>query len=152
MKKGIVLLCLLLLSGCACSASMKPSSTPTPSPSASAETVKEAKDVTGEETSFGTPIVSLKMKEGKIIEISIDEITGETTKKSLGDEYKLSESAVDTWANQIKALEEYILSHDINEISTDTNGKALDADLLAGCTIQIENYLKTVRKAMNEAK
>ncbi len=153
MKQYLVYLIIFLLCGCACSVNETPGSTPAPTPSASAQPQeKKADDVVGEETQFGTPIVSLTMKEGKIIEISIDEITGETTKKALGEEYKLSDSAVDSWANQIAFLESYLLEHDVNDIQTDENGKALDQDLLSGCTIQIETILKTVRKAMNEAQ
>ena len=151
MKKCLVYAMVLMLCGCACSKNPTPTPTPTPTPSATSQ-VKKAVDVTGEETQFGTPIVSLTMKEGKITEISIDEIMGESTKKQMKDAYQLPESAVAPWSQQIKTLEDYIVNHDINDIQTDENGKAVDQDLLSGCTIQIENYLKTVRKAMNEAK
>ena len=150
MKKCLIYAMVLMLCGCACSKGPAPTPTLTPTPSAASH-VKKAVDITGEETQFGTPIVSLTMKEGKITEISIDEIMGETTKKQMKD-YQLPESAVAPWAEQIKTLEEYILNHDVNDIQTDENGKAVDQDLLSGCTIQIEGYLKTVRKAMNEAK
>ena len=151
MKKCLVYLMCILLSGCACSKT--PSATPTPSPSSSsASSMKKAVDITGEETQFGTPIVTLAMKDGKITELSIDEIYGESTKKKMKDSYQLPESAVAPWSEQIQYLESYILKNGISDIQTDQNGKALDSDLLSGCTIQIENYLKTVRKAMNEAK
>lgn len=153
MKQYLVFLIMLLVCGCACSVDEKPASTPAPTPSASAQPQeKKVEDVIGEETQFGTPIVSLTMKEGKITEISIDEITGDTTKKAMGEEYKLSDSALDSWANQIAFLENYLLEHDVNDIQTDENGKAVEQDLLSGCTIQIENILKTVRKAMNESQ
>jgi len=155
MKQYLIFLALLLLCGCACSMNQTPSSSPSPTPSSTPSVQSQEKrveDITGEETQFGTPIVSLTMKDGKITEVSIDEITGDTTKKAMGDQYKMSDSAIDTWANQIAFLEKYLLEHDVNEIQTDENGKAEDQDLLSGCTIQIENYLKTVRKAMNEAR
>ncbi len=153
MKRIVLITALLLLGGCACSMNQNPSPTPssTPSPTPSSEE-KTAEDITGEETQFGTPIVSLTMKDGKITEISIDEITGDSTKKQMGESYQLPETAVDTWINQIQHLENYILNHDVNQIQTDAQGKAVDEDLLSGCTIQIDNYLKTVRKAMSEAK
>lgn len=151
MNRFVLIVMLLMCTGCACSTSQKPASSPAPSSSPEPQ-VKEAYNVTGEETQFGTPIVSLKMKEGKIVELSIDEITGESTKKSLGDDYKLPEGAKDTWSNQIKALEEYIVNHGLDKIQVDAQGKALNEDLLSGCTIQIDNYLKTVRQAMNEAE
>ena len=70
-----VLLLSCVLFGCSCSPSgseIKP--TPSSSPEATMIPLKEAKDVAGEQTPFGTPLVSLKMQEGKITEISIDEI------------------------------------------------------------------------------
>lgn len=150
MRKCLVYLMCVLLSGCACAKT--PSSTPAPTPSANSTTAaKKAVDVTGEQTQFGTPIVTLSMKDGKITEISIDEIYGESTKKKMKDSYQLPESAVAPWSEQIKFLEDFILKNGVN-VQTDQNGKAVDSDLLSGCTIQIENYLKTVRKAMNEAK
>ena len=153
MKRIVLMAALLLCTGCACSMNQKPSPTPSSTPTASsAPEEKRAEDITGEETQFGTPIVSLIMKDGKITEISIDEITGDSTKKQMGEAYQLPETAVDTWVNQIQHLENYILNHDVNQIQTDAAGKAVDEDLLSGCTIQIDNYLKTVRKAMSEAK
>lgn len=153
MKKCCLFLSLVLLCGCACTKQDQPSPTPSPIPSPTSEPqVKKAVDVTGEETQFGTPIVSLTMKDGKITEISIDEITGESTKKQMKDSYQLPESAVAPWIDQIAYLENYILKHDVQSIQTDANGKAVDSDLLSGCTIQIDNYLKTVIEAMNQAK
>ena len=143
------IVCVLLLSGCACSTEQKPTVTATPD---SESKMKEAVDVTGEEGAFGTPIVSVVMKDGKITEVSIDEITGESTKKQMKDSYQLPESAVASWSEQIKYLEDYIVKNGVDQIQTDQDGKAVNEDLLSGCTIQIENYLKTVRKAMNEAK
>ena len=151
MKKCLIYFMCLLLCGCACSKT--PSATPAPSPTPSSEpSMKKAVDITGEETQFGIPIVSLSMKDGKITELSIDEIYGESTKKQMKDSYQLPESAVAPWTDQIAYLEDYIIKNDIQKIQTDDNGKAVDSDLLSGCTIQIESYLKTVRKAMNEAK
>ena len=103
MKKYLFFVVVLMLCGCACSKS--PTPTPSPTPSTTSQ-VKKAVDVTGEETQFGTPIVSLTMKEGKITEISIDEITGESTKKKMKDAYQLPESAVAPWSDQIKTLED----------------------------------------------
>ena len=151
MKKCLIYFMCLLLCGCACSKT--PSATPAPSPTPSSEpSMKKAVDITGEETQFGTPIVSLSMKDGKITELSIDEIYGESTKKQMKDSYQLPESAVAPWVDQIAYLEDYIIKNDVQSIQTDADGKAVNSDLLSGCTITIESYLKTIRKAMNEAK
>ena len=151
MKQLLMIALLILCGGCACSANQNASASPLSS-SDSQQTEKKAVDVTGEETQFGTPIVSLTLKDGKLTELTIDELTGESTKKQMGDAYQLPDAAVDTWSNQIAFLEDYILKHDINQIQTDESGKAVDSDLLSGCTIQIDSYLKTIRKAMSEAK
>ena len=99
---------------CGCSCAKTPTATPAPSPSSSsASSIKKAVDVTGEESQFGTPIVTLTMKDGKITELSIDEIYGESTKKKMKDSYQLPESAVAPWSDQIQYLEKYILKNGI---------------------------------------
>ena len=143
----------VILTGCSCTpggSSVKPSATPAPTEEPK-ETIKEAKDVVGEETAFGTPIVSLKMSEGKIIEINIDEITENGSKKELKDEYKMSDSAIAPWAQQIQALEDYIVANGVEKIEL-KDGKAANEDLVSSVTINIENYIKTINKALNEAK
>ncbi len=149
MKRCIgMILFSLCLSGCSCtvggSGTLENSAVPESS-------IKEAKDVVGEQTAFGTPIVSLKLNEGKIVELNIDEIIEDGTKKELKDEYVMSESAVAPWWKQIETLEKYILDHGLESLEL-KDGKAVNEDLISSVTINIENYVKTINKALNEAK
>lgn len=105
----------------------------------------------GEETQFGTPVVSLKMSEGKITEISIDEITANGSKKELKEEYTMSEDAIAPWYKQVEALENYIVAHGVEKIEVN-EGKVVNEDLVSSVTINVENYIKTINKALNEAK
>ena len=84
--------------------------------------------------------------------LSIDEITGDTTKKTLGDNYKMSEMAKASWSDQVKALEDYILTHGPDSIRVDQDGKAINEDLKSQCTINVANYIKTVQKAIEQAE
>lgn len=148
----MILLFSCILFGCSCSPSgseVKPS--PSSEPTATITPVKEAKDVTGEQTPFGTPVVSLKMQEGKIIEITIDEITDQGSKKELKDSYKMSENAIAPWYKQVEALENYIVQNGIEKIELN-EGKVVNEDLMSSVTISVENYIKTINKALNEAK
>lgn len=159
MKIGLFFLAaVLILTGCSCTpngssvSSPSPSASPSALPSSSpAAAYKEAKDVVGEESSFGTPVVSLKMSEGKIVEIDIDEINDAGSKKEMGEEYKMSENAIAPWYKQIEALEKYIVENGVESIELN-EGKAVNEDLVSSVTISIENYIKTINKAVNEAK
>lgn len=80
MKKIILcaVLCLAVLTGCSWnqkkpqpSPSASPSTAPTVSPTID-PAITEASDVVGETTTFGTPIVSVQMRDGKISWVSID--------------------------------------------------------------------------------
>ncbi len=157
----IISLCLLVfsLAGCSCSMggsttepTMTPSSTPTPTSNTSqSANTKEAIDVLGEESDFGTPIVSLKLEDGKIVDLNIDEIYENSSKKELGDEYKLSDSAVAPWHVQIQSLEDYIMANGVESVEL-SDGKVVNTDLMTSVTISVENYIKTVNKAIDEAK
>lgn len=160
MKKIILCaaLCLAVLTGCSWnqkkpqpSPSASPSTAPTVSPTID-PAITEASDVVGETTTFGTPIVSVQMKDGKISWVSIDEITEDTTKKTLGDQYKLGEQAIARWSQQIQALEDYIVAHGLEAVNVDEEGKAVNEDLRTQCTITIQNYLETVKKAVSQAE
>ena len=91
MKKIILCagICLAVLAGCSWN-KKNPQPTPTASPSTSPSACRplirrsrEASDIVGETTTFRTPIVPVQMKDGRISWVSIDEITEETTKKTL---------------------------------------------------------------------
>ena len=160
MKKIILCagICLAVLAGCSWNKNNSqpaPSASPSPSPSALPTidpAITEASDIVGETTAFGTPIVSVQMKDGKISLVSIDEITEDTTKKALGDQYKLGEQAIAGWSEQIKALEDYIVAHGLDAVDVDEEGKAANEDLRTQCTITIQNYLQTVEKAVSQAE
>lgn len=156
MKLAVTLfVCGLMLCGCSWNKKQpQPTPTPTTAPSASPTidpSIAEASDVVGETTSFGTPIVSVQLIDGKIHWLSIDELTENTTKKTMGDEYKLGEQAIASWAEQIKNLEDYIVKNGVAGIETDAEGKAANEDLRSQCTISIRNYLNTVEKAVDQA-
>lgn len=156
--KRLMILCLMAitLTGCSCTpngSEVTPSASPSPTmtPSASPMNVKEAKDVVGEEGKFGTPVVSLKMSEGKITEVMIDEITDNGSKKELKDEYKMSDTAIAPWYKQVEALEKYIVENGVEKIET-KDGKVVNEDLKSSVTITVEEYIKTINMAVNEAK
>lgn len=113
--------------------------------------VKEAKDIVGEETQFGTPLVSLKLSNGKIVEIKIDEITTQGSKKDLKEDYEISEDAVAPWYKQIESLENYILKNGVDTLEL-KEGKVVNEDLRSSVTINVEGYIKTIQGAINQAK
>ena len=66
--------------------------------------------------------------------------------------YKLGEQAIAGWSEQIKALEDYIVAHGLDAVEVDEEGKAANEDLRTQCTITIQNYLQTVKKAVGQAE
>ena len=160
MKKIILCagICLAVLAGCSWNKNNSqpaPSASPSPSPSALPTidpAITEASDIVGETTAGGTPIVSVLMKDGKISWVSIDEITEDTTKKALGDQYKLGEQAIAGWSEQINAREDYSVAQGLDAVDVDEEGKAANEDLRTQCTITIQNYLQTVEKAVSQAE
>ncbi len=113
--------------------------------------VKEAQDVVGNEGAFGIPLVSVKIEAGEIIEVSIDEIVGETTKREMAEEYQLSDTAIAPWSDQVDALETYIEQNGLDAIEL-VDGKVVNADLVSSVTIQVDEYLKTIEKAITLAE
>lgn len=145
MKKLILLMMFLLMTGCSCTPQGSESN------SSASNALKEAKDVVGKETQFGTPLVSLKLSDGKIVELQIDEITPQGSKKELKEEYKISESAIAPWYKQIESLENYILKNGVESIEL-KEGKVVNEDLRSSVTIDVEGYIKTIHEAVNQAK
>ena len=121
-------------------------------PQTTASPLKEAREVTGETTSFGTPVVSVSLRDGRLVSVSIDEITGDTTKKTLGDQYLMSDQSIAPWSQQIEALERFLLTYGPDAVTVDENGKATNEDLRSQCTISIDNYLSTVKEAIRQAE
>ncbi len=155
-KISLLMLLSLMLVGCSCSMSgseVTPTTSPTMSPTITpnANATKEAIDVLGEETSFGTPIVDVVISEGKITDVYIDEIYENESKRDLKDDYKLSEDAVAPWYQQVETLEQYIVDNGIDAVEL-ADGKVVNEDLMSSVTINVEGYIKTINKAINEAK
>ncbi|MGM9913031.1 lipoprotein [Floccifex sp.] len=108
---------------------------------------------TGETTSdeSGTTTVEVTKEDGKVTDVSIDTVKDGQSKKELGDDYGMrSASAIGKeWNEQIEFLEDYIVDNNgVDGIELDSEGKATNEDVLAGCTINI----KDVIVAYNSAK
>lgn len=81
--------------------------------------------------------------------VELDETIGDTTKKTLGDAYDLRPASAigKNWNEQIAFLESYIVANGIEQIRLNDAGKAENEDILTGCTISIDSYLKAVQDA-----
>ena len=110
--------------------------------------------------------------EGRILHAVVDELEAQVTadeagvalpgdlrtKRQKGDEdYPLSavSGIGKSWAEQADALAKHLEGMTASEVAalkTDSEGKAEDPDLLAGCTIEIEGYRDAIAKACREAK
>lgn len=103
--------------------------------------------------------VDVKMKGDKITSISFDDTYEkdgkETTKKALKDEYgmKVASSIQKEWWEQTAFLEKFIADKGLDAVGTlDDAGKATNADVLSGCTMSINSYVDTAKKAVEAAK
>ena len=56
------------------------------------------------------------------------------------------------WDEQIAYLESYIKRNGIENIKLDASGKAVNEDILSGCTIAIDGYIKAIEDAKNKLK
>ena len=133
------------------------------------KTTIEATDVTDGKGSatFDTSSVALVLDaEGKIVYVDFDtaentvlgdsegKLVGNetTTKRKLADDYgmhKVSSIGAD-WYQQVDALENALIGKTIEEVvalKIDEAGKAVDADLLSGCTIAIAGYVDLLKQA-----
>lgn len=91
--------------------------------------------------------------EGKI---TSDLTAGFKSKNEKGASYNMKQySGIQKeWDEQAKAFSEYVVGKTADEISNiamDNTGKATDADLLAGCTITIPDFVKAVAQAAENA-
>lgn len=93
-------------------------------------------------------MVSLTMQDDKIIELSIDETYQGSTKKTLKEAYdlKVVSDIGKEWYEQIVFLENYILENG-SEIEVAESGRAMNQDVLAGCTIAIDDILNAINSA-----
>lgn len=103
--------------------------------------------------------VELTKKGDKITKIAIDdtyEHEGEaTTKKTLKDGYKMkmASSIGKEWWEQIDFLEKFIVENGIDKVGALTDeGKPTNEDVLTGCTMAIDSYVDTTKKAIDAAK
>ena len=109
--------------------------------------------------------------EGKIIDVTFDELestlsadgsgvlsmpTDYRTKRQKGDDYPLAaaSSLKKGWAEQADDFADYLTGmtpEQASMLETDKDGKAVDADLLSGCTIRVDKYRDAVAKACTNA-
>lgn len=130
----------------------------------------EARDAGGELNTIAAAV--LLDGEGRILHAVVDELEAQVTadeagvalpgdlrtKRQKGDEdYPLSavSGIGKSWAEQADALARHLEGMTASEVAalkTDSEGKAEDPDLLAGCTIEIDGYRDAIAKACREAK
>lgn len=105
--------------------------------------------------------VEVTKKGDKIVKVSIDEYGAQSfdgsmsgSKKELGDSYNMKaySDIGKEWYEQIKALEDYIVLNGVDKIELDENGKVINTDLKANCTIAVDQYLTLVNEAENNIK
>ncbi len=132
MKKWIMIT-VLLLSGCASNQSVVKEGTYTSSK--------------GEVTS-----ATITLDGDKIKSVELDETTNGKSKKSLGDDYDMTPASAigKNWNEQVAFLEDYIRKNGIEEIRLNAEGKAENEDILTGCTISIESYIKAIQDALQK--
>lgn len=135
MKKIGIALCTVLLIGC------------------SSSVVKEGQG-TYENNKGEVASAKIKMKDDKIEEVELDESTKDTTKKTLKEDYgmKLASSIGKEWYEQVRFLEDYIQKNGIENIVLNDEGKADNTDVLTGCTIRIDGFIKAIDEATLEIK
>ena len=111
--------------------------------------------------------------DGKLADVMLDELEVEVTadgkgvvtmptdyrtKRQKGDDYPLAaaSSLKKGWAEQADDFADYLTGmtpEQASMLETDKDGKAVDADLLSGCTIRVDKYRDAVAKACtNEAE
>lgn len=78
------------------------------------------------------------------------------TKRQKGDDYPLAaaSSLKKGWAEQADDFADYLIGmtpEQASMLETDKDGKAVDADLLSGCTIRVDKYRDAVAKACTNA-
>lgn len=138
MKKLSILFAALLF--CACSNNEEPS--------VKSGTAQSTNDKMEKAT------VKIQMVDDKLKKVEIDETANDSTKRKLGDEYKMKQASTigKEWYEQVDYLQKYILENGVDSIKTDKQGKAENDDVLSGCTITIDEYLRLVKDAITNAK
>lgn len=103
--------------------------------------------------------VKVTTKDDKITKIEINdtyEKDGEaTTKKELKDGYNMKQASSigKEWWEQIAYLEDFITKNGLEKVGAlNEEGKPTNADVLSGCTMAIDSYVKTAEEAVKAAK
>ena len=100
--------------------------------------------------------VQVTIKNGRIFDVYFDETANgkEQTKKELKDHYhlKVASKIGREWNEQVQYLEDYIKKYGIEKIRLNTDGKAENADVVSGCTIRIDGFLKALNEAIQNAE
>ena len=136
MRKVICLAtALLLMTGCAGNGETK-----------SAEATKK--------TDSGEIKAVVEMKDNKVTSVSIDETADGASKKEKKDDYgmKGNSSIQKEWYQQIAYLENYLVKNGSDDLKYDDQGRAVNADVLSGCTISIEKYADVYEDAKAKAE
>lgn len=136
MRKVICLAtALLLMAGCAGNGETK-----------SAEATKK--------TDSGEIKAVVEMKDSKVTSVSIDETADGASKKEKKDDYgmKGNSSIQKEWYQQIAYLENYLVKNGSDDLKYDDQGRAVNADVLSGCTISIEKYVDVYEDAKAKAE
>lgn len=136
MRKVICLAAaLLLMAGCAGNGETK-----------SAEATKK--------TDSGEIKAVVEMKDNKVTSVSIDETADGVSKKEKKDDYgmKGNSSIQKEWYQQIAYLENYLVKNGSDDLKYDDQGRAVNADVLSGCTISIEKYVDVYEDAKAKAE
>ena len=114
------------------------------------------KEGTGSYTNENDEVATakVKLKNDNLVEVSIDETAKDKTKKELGEDYGMKQASAihKEWSEQIAYLEKYIAKNGIDAIKVGSDGKAENADVRTGCTIRVDNYIKAIELAQQNAK
>lgn len=121
-------------------------------------TKSEQKEGTGTYTNANGETTTAKviLKDDKISKVTIDETAKDKdkTKKELGDEYhmKAASGIGKEWDEQVKFFENYVAKHGLSKLELKDDGKAANADVISGCTISVEGFVKAIEAAKENAK
>lgn len=130
MKASMVILIALLLCGC---------------------TEPAIREGEGTYTDSGKEVTTakIKMQDGQLKEVELDQTSGDTTKKNLQENYHMKAASAigKEWNEQVQFFEQYVQNNGIDKIEIDDEGKAVNEDIKTGCTIRIDGFLYAIDDA-----
>lgn len=96
--------------------------------------------------------IQLEMKDHQIKDVDIDEIEDGISKKEKKYDYgmKKASSIQKEWFEQVDFLEDYIEKNGIEGIDMNEQGKAINEDVKAGCTIAIDSFINAIREVKEQ--